>query len=176
MRFFILLPFPVVFKARSRCAHIAIFRPAREVARIFGNITHCAHQPSPHSVLASFLQSRIRFHVELPPQQKHGEAHVPRHLAKEALSMRCQACDTTADRMRTSSRIWRKADSTLRSSQAVPHPSTDQALRCLTSEVKRDPVHSTRYGRRRQHTSSTCSNRLRPRRHCTLLAPWVTAP
>ena len=44
----------------------------------------------------------------------------------------------------------RKADSTLRSSQAVPHPSTDRALRCLTSEVKRDPVHSTRYGRRRQ--------------------------
>ena len=43
----------------------------------------------------------------------------------------------------------RKADSTLRSSQAVPHPSTDRALRCLTSEVKRDPVHSTRYGRRR---------------------------
>ena len=42
-----------------------------------------------------------------------------------------------------------KADSTLRSSQAVPHPSTDRALRCLTSEVKRDPVHSTRYGRRR---------------------------
>ena len=38
---------------------------------------------------------------------------------------------------------------TLRSSQAVPHPSTDRALRCLTSEVKRDPVHSTRYGRRR---------------------------
>ena len=44
----------------------------------------------------------------------------------------------------------RKADSTLRSSQAVPHPSTDRALRCLTSEVERDPVHSTRYGRRRQ--------------------------
>ena len=43
-----------------------------------------------------------------------------------------------------------KADSTLRSSQAVPHPSTDRALRCLTSEVKRDPVHSTRYGRRRK--------------------------
>ena len=45
-----------------------------------------------------------------------------------------------------------KADSTLRSSQAVPHPSTDRALRCLTSEVKRDPVHSTRYGRRRHET------------------------
>jgi hypothetical protein len=42
-----------------------------------------------------------------------------------------------------------KADSTLRSSRAVPHPSTDRALRRLTSEVGRDPVHSTRYGRQR---------------------------
>ena len=42
-----------------------------------------------------------------------------------------------------------KADSTLRSSQAVPHPSTDRALCCLTSEVERDPVHSTRYDRQR---------------------------
>ena len=43
-----------------------------------------------------------------------------------------------------------KADSTLRSSRAVPHPSTNRALRRLTSEVRRDPVHSTRYGRQRQ--------------------------
>ena len=40
-------------------------------------------------------------------------------------------------------------DSTLRSSRAVPHPSTNRALRRLTSEVRRDPVHSTRYGRQR---------------------------
>ena len=43
-----------------------------------------------------------------------------------------------------------KADSTLRCSQAVPHPSTNRALRRLTSEVGRDPVHSTRYGRRQK--------------------------
>ena len=42
-----------------------------------------------------------------------------------------------------------KADSTLRYSQAVPHPSTNRALRRLTSEVGRDPVHSTRYARQR---------------------------
>ena len=42
------------------------------------------------------------------------------------------------------------ADSTRRSSQAVPHPSTNRALRCLTSEVRRDPVYSTRYGRQRK--------------------------
>ena len=41
----------------------------------------------------------------------------------------------------------RKAGSTLRSSRAVPHPSTNRALRRL--EVGRDPVHSTRCGRQR---------------------------
>ena len=46
---------------------------------------------------------------------------------------------------------WQKAGSTLRSSRAVPHPSTNRALRRLTSEVERDPVHSTRYGRQREH-------------------------
>ena len=56
-----------------------------------------------------------------------------------------------------------KADSTLRASRAVPHPSTDRALCRLTAEVERDPVHSTRYGRQRKLS-------LRPRRgklaHC----------
>ena len=41
----------------------------------------------------------------------------------------------------------KKANSTLRASRAVPHPSTDRALRRLTLEVRRDPVYSTRYGR-----------------------------
>ena len=44
----------------------------------------------------------------------------------------------------------KKADSTLRSSQAVPHPNTNRALCRLTSEVGRDPVHSTRYGHQRK--------------------------
>ena len=48
----------------------------------------------------------------------------------------------------------KKADSTLRSSRAVPHPSTNRALRRLTSEVERDPVHSTRYGRQRTFSSA----------------------
>ena len=34
-------------------------------------------------------------------------------------------------------------------SQAVPHPSTNQAQRCLTSQIGRDAVFSTWYGRRR---------------------------
>ena len=45
-----------------------------------------------------------------------------------------------------------KADSTLRYSQAVPDPSTNRALSRLTSEVRRDPVHSTRYGSQRMST------------------------
>ena len=43
----------------------------------------------------------------------------------------------------------KKAGSTLKASQAIPHPSTNWALCRLTSEVKRDLVHSTRYGRQR---------------------------
>ena len=40
-----------------------------------------------------------------------------------------------------------KASSTQRTSQAVPHPSTDRALQRLTSEFGRDLVYSLRYGR-----------------------------
>ena len=43
-----------------------------------------------------------------------------------------------------------KADRTLRSSRAVPHPSTDRALCRLISEVGREPAHSTQYGRQRR--------------------------
>ena len=43
-----------------------------------------------------------------------------------------------------------KADSAMMSSQAVPRPSTNGTLRRLISEVRRDPVRSTRYGRQRK--------------------------
>ena len=46
-----------------------------------------------------------------------------------------------------------KADSTLRTFRADPHPTTDRALRRLTSAVRSDPVHSTRYGRERSSKS-----------------------
>ena len=42
-----------------------------------------------------------------------------------------------------------KAGSTPGCSQWVPHTSTNRALCHLTSEVERDPVHLTRYGRQR---------------------------
>ena len=48
-------------------------------------------------------------------------------------------------------KLMKKADSTLRTSQAVPHPSTIRALCHLTSEVERDPVHLTWYGRQRKY-------------------------
>ena len=50
--------------------------------------------------------------------------------------------------------LSKKADSTLRYSQAVPDPSTNRALSRLPSEVRRDPVHSTRYGRQRELVNS----------------------
>ena len=53
-----------------------------------------------------------------------------------------------------------EAGSTLRSSQAVPHPSTNRALCRLTSEVGRDPVCSTWYGRQRQMGPETYQPRL----------------
>ena len=44
------------------------------------------------------------------------------------------------------------------SSQAVPHHSTNQALGCLTSEVGRDLVLSTRYGRQRHERAKNASS------------------
>ena len=38
-----------------------------------------------------------------------------------------------------------------RDSQAVTHPSTSPACGCLTSEIERDRVHSTEYGRIRKY-------------------------
>ena len=58
----------------------------------------------------------------------------------------------------------KKADSTLGTSQAVPHPSTIRALCHLTSEVGRDPVYLTRYGRQRILVNLTlpCNLNKRP--------------
>ena len=67
-----------------------------------------------------------------------------------------------------------KADSTLRSSRAVPHPSTNRALRRLTAEFRRDPVHSTRYGRQRR--CSVCAGCWRQRRAgLIIVACWAAS-
>ena len=60
-------------------------------------------------------------------------------------------CGQKADSiLRYSQAVPDPSASTLRYSQAVPDPSANRALSRLTSEVKKDPVHSTRYGRQRQ--------------------------
>ena len=98
---------------------------------------------------------------------KRGQAVADRQ-ARGSLKLGCHCGGARAQGTETTSRgklgeppraprAWpwaksKKADSTLRSSQAVPHPSTNRALRRLTSEVRRDPVHSTRYGRQRQES------------------------
>ena len=78
------------------------------------------------------------------PPSSHIVRHTVRATHRPAQSSYCRtAASTCYDCTK------QKADSTLRSSRAVPHPSTNRALRRLTSEVGRDPVHSTRYGRQR---------------------------
>ena len=54
----------------------------------------------------------------------------------------------------------KKASSTLRTSQAVPHPSTDRAFGCLTSEFGWDRVCSTEYGRWRKYAAQNWSQSL----------------
>ena len=48
-------------------------------------------------------------------------------------------------------RRQRKKNNSTRYSQAVTHPSTNRALRCLTSVFGREPVISTWYGRCRRN-------------------------
>ena len=66
----------------------------------------------------------------------------------------------------------KKASSTLRASRAVPHPGTDRALRRLTSEFGRDPVHSTRYGRWREGKVTFKDARAPPWRIRCFWDPW----
>ena len=56
----------------------------------------------------------------------------------------------------------KRADSTLGTSQAVPNPSTIRALCHLTSEVGRDPVYLTRYGRQQMKRISALFQRSSP--------------
>ena len=69
------------------------------------------------------------------------------------INHRCNPCLTFAaetGKLKTG-KSKPKANSTLRASRAVPHPSTDRAFRRLTSEFGWDRVYSTKYGRWRKH-------------------------
>ena len=46
-----------------------------------------------------------------------------------------------------SSERWEKSTNSTWCSQAITHPSTNHAQRCLTAVIRREPVFSTWYGR-----------------------------
>ena len=75
-----------------------------------------------------------------------------RHIVYTCILVRIFVCiyiyiDVQACKICMTSSI--KAVSTLRGSLGVPHPSTNRAFHCLTSEFKWDPVCSAEYGRQR---------------------------
>ena len=84
-----------------------------------------------------------------------------------------------------------------RYSQAVTHPSTNRARRCLTSVIRREPVCSTWYGRRREsneiysHIYGLCEcvillslticfcnayNSVLSPFQCIIMSPWLHFP
>ena len=123
----------------------------------------CAgHQPSE----AALRRSRQR-EVQTPPQNVTVAV-----LAQGAIPARARGPPTISGLCCPPPlRANQKADSTLRASRAVPHPSTDRALRRLTSEVRRDPVHSTRYGRQRTCCSPSVLLLGGPSYHASKV-PW----
>ena len=114
-------------------------------------LTPCLLQLLAHALVAHALAlwaSRTR------ARQLTGRQVMPYdvQMCGRSIARRCNVASDTAGRSIRMQDPWnklKKAGSTLRSSRAVPHPSTNRALRRLTSEVGRDPVYSTRYGRQR---------------------------
>ena len=111
------------------------------------------------------LLSRTKCFVIFPlrclrdPAHARGRGGQKEHESNFSRARPSQDMFEHGSRVLDKSRQEEKADSTLRSSQAVPHPSTDRALRRLTSEVERDPVHSTWYGRQRIYFHDSDSRR-----------------
>ena len=106
-----------------------------ELATSLGCVKERAHRLLPHSDQRT---ARTKKRGTPDPCSAPRERECPIHVTLENHA-----------RARPSGKL-KKAGGTLRSSRAVPHPSTNRALRRLTSEFGRDPVHSTRYGRWRQ--------------------------
>ena len=107
--------------------------------------------------LLEYVKERARHAC---PQHNERAAHAKKPGAPDtcfAFKNRERPIHVTDDKQASARSIGklRKAGGTLRSSRAVPHPSTNRALRRLTSEFGRDPVHSTRYGRQRHLQQST---------------------
>ena len=87
--------------------------------------------------------------------------HFVRHLVHPFFPTKsCRRLGAAVENVRCSKAakaLQAKADSTLRSSWAILHPSTDWAPRRLTSVVRRDSAHSMRYGRQREELSPMIS-------------------
>ena len=114
----------------NKCSHTAYTHKCKQDQATFGDrVTWTSHLCQIVAFTSSF------------PSQANTVFHVP------SSSLQLESDDLFIHIVGAYSGI---AGSTLRSSQAVPHPSTNRALRRLTSEVGRDPVHSTRYGRQQR--------------------------
>ena len=140
-----------------------LLRCCHGMAPCYGRLTHMGNEKTTCTrSLGEEIAKLQSFPCFLP-----GLQHVP-HCTERSRRA------AESDPLLQNSKAWnsKKADSTLRSSQAVPHPSTDRALRCLTSEVKRDPVHSTRYGRQRK-TSASAAEKCTKKIAGIACAPWV---
>lgn len=111
-----------------------VFCPARQPAARFSALPACVAPARPARVARAAQPSHA--------QRSQAKSMPPTLLPSSSRRVVRGTSDPGANHKQ-------KADSTLRSSRAVPHPSTNRALRRFTSEVKRDPVHSTRYGRQR---------------------------
>ena len=107
--------------------------------------------PAPSS--RNFRRSPPSSRTLPPPPPKHFRPVLPRPSAASPRSHDPPVPCFGEARHGNSLACCKKASSTLRDSRAVPHPSTNRALRRLTAEFGRDPVLSTRYGRWR-HTPS----------------------
>ena len=113
-----------------------------------------AHE-APHWLPTVRTCELLAWHHVRYPEGRDGMPGCVRGSTRHARVPACLHTYAHTDRMNLPaispflSLVMRKADSTLGSSQAVPHPSTNRALCRLTPEVRRDPVHSTWYGRQR---------------------------
>ena len=125
--------------------------------------TPAPHCPTGHCFVPKFGISHPTTHRMPSPQS--GAPWVQKPCAK----VQGCACMSWEGFQSMEKQICQKADSTLRSSQAVPHPSTNRALCCLTSEVERDPVHSTRYGRRRKYATAHAYNSGQKEPRCAIV-------
>ena len=105
------------------------FQPANSAPPLC--VTGSAIAPSARIVLQQAEASRAETQINLAGEDVHPQ------------KFKSQPADNTISKNL-------KANSTLRTSQAVPHPSTDRALHRLTSEFGWDRVYSMQYGRWRQ--------------------------